>query len=143
MKERTIGIQNTNREKKAFHPESYPKPSGRKSQALRSKPGPDNVYVTVRLAAAKVDFESIAAAEEERRILDLSLLAAQEEREGETDAAGYIAAVEEKQVDLATFVENEEASPLDIIYYSAELEEFEDTCYSGPDNQDGSKSYFR
>ena len=94
MKERTIGIQKTNREKKAFHPESYPKPSGRKSQALRSRSGPDNVYVRVRLAAAKVDFESIAAAEEERRILDLSLLAAQEEREGETDA-GSIAAVEE------------------------------------------------
>ena len=51
----------------------------------------------MRLAAAKVDFESIAAAEEERRILDLSLLAAQEEREGETDAAGYIAAVEENR----------------------------------------------
>ena len=74
-----------------------------------------------------------------RQNLDPSLLLKKNEKE----KTGYIATVEEEESDdgsLDTVEEDEEASPLDIEDYSAELDVLEDTDYSGSDAQDGSKA---
>ena len=84
-----------------------PKLSCGKSQTLRSRSGLDNVSVTA----------SLASAEEE-----------------EADV-GPIATVEEEEADarsIATVEEDEEASPIHIDDYMAELDEFEEKVIPNP-----------